>query len=239
MMKIKSMGDDASFTHVPANHNNKIVVNEERNNKMFSCSSCPRKFASQHAMAGHRNIHRSEWELLLQERHPIVDPTNTLKSPSSLANPTTILKRSSGPSNILKESSRGATHYTFLRVTKTLRKPLVVDHTHLLNNRVQYFHGKSALGDYLWSRAGSTFGWKKMMEGNLRCFGTNYNNNIYVKSLSTTKGATSSCSPQSGSSRETFDFFTSSFRFTRGLVTQPDNNGENEPSLDIDLDLKL
>ncbi|KAI3501375.1 hypothetical protein L1887_29241 [Cichorium endivia] len=81
-MKGKFM-DDASFAHVAATNKNKVIVkqkieaaslsssssNEETSeeHKVFTCSSCSRKFSNQHAMAGHRNIHRSEWESILQD----------------------------------------------------------------------------------------------------------------------------------------------------------------------------
>ncbi|KAI3710747.1 hypothetical protein L2E82_40539 [Cichorium intybus] len=466
-MKGKFM-DDASFAHVAATVKNKVIVkqkieaaslsssssNEETSeeHKVFTCSSCSRKFSNQHAMAGHRNIHRSEWESILQDiseegkmqsiklpcnlqsfhlhnatiplkqqssgnshstlsnntsstihktlpcpppypsanarnllqeppvrarTHSLVNPTSSLKHPSAcvpcyplvnstntlkgpvprypLANHRNILKRQSpnwplanptnslgrlaacaprcplidpvntleGPSskhpmvnptkNLNEQSPRyplanptytqkgppvtaacfilanpldtqligsplGAPDYTFLRPTKTLRKPLVADHIHALDNRVNP-HGKSALGVRrlsmihkpcqfkqadIWSRAGSTsFGGNKMMEGNIRRFGTN-DNNVYFISVSRAEHAPSRCQEGGGSS-EARDFFSSSFPSTggrgikahnlfaptptqerqntdhssEGPATPWNNNGENESSLDIDLELKL
>ncbi|KAK1438488.1 hypothetical protein QVD17_04297 [Tagetes erecta] len=70
--------------------------NDTIEKKYFHCTSCTRKFPSQQALAGHRNIHRGEWESLLdmpdQVTKPItfasvhqgtlVKPTNTLIGPS-------------------------------------------------------------------------------------------------------------------------------------------------------------
>lgn len=121
--------------------------NDTIEEKSFDCKSCPRKFPSQQALAGHRNIHRGEWESLLdmpnQVTKPInpptfasvhlltlVKPPNTLIGPSTqyhLANLTNTLNgqlatRSLASHNntLMKEPS---SRYQLANPTKTLKGP--------------------------------------------------------------------------------------------------------------------
>lgn len=68
--KGKVIATDASSNHVIADDNNKIskkeVVmvssNKEKTlRKVYTCSYCQKEFSCQQAMAGHSNLHRSEW----------------------------------------------------------------------------------------------------------------------------------------------------------------------------------
>ncbi|GKA09223.1 hypothetical protein Tco_0688554 [Tanacetum coccineum] len=125
-LKGKSVVNDASSACVAAKNEGKKFSNRWKmvrgskssssfnnrtsNEKVYSCTSCPLKFSKQTALAGHRNLHKSEyvpllngkiqrqkWQLstrhklflrpllLRPPRHPLSKPTNILERPSASA----------------------------------------------------------------------------------------------------------------------------------------------------------
>ncbi|KAL7611184.1 hypothetical protein Lser_V15G09959 [Lactuca serriola] len=173
-MKQESMGDDASFAHVATNYHNKILIKRQvvvasksisssdqeigEEHKSFSYSSCPRKFSSQYAMAGHKNIHRSEWESILEDipdeskmQHPKL-PCNL--KPSHSHNSTKIALKLQSPGY----SRSNLSHITSTRIHKRLPCALP---SPLANptNTLEALWSRYSLGNHKNTLRGQSLGW--------------------------------------------------------------------------------
>ncbi|KAI3812773.1 hypothetical protein L1987_17485 [Smallanthus sonchifolius] len=119
---------DASPAHIAPSKSSTSFDNDTKEEKDFLCSSCARKFSCQQALAGHRNIHRGEWESLLD----IPDPGKVdqccelpIKTQASLV---------SNPISALKWQSSRNTSSMQRDASSTIHKPLLCAPQHTLCN---------------------------------------------------------------------------------------------------------
>ncbi|KAI3727697.1 hypothetical protein L6452_16315 [Arctium lappa] len=125
----RKMIENASYAHVAANkiNNDQKVMADyvlglssdeeiDDEERVFCCASCPRKFSSQQAMAGHRNTHRSEWDY----RSTVSNNTSSTIPMPSLGAPQYPLAK---PSNVLKGSPICVSRYPLADRGNTFKVP--------------------------------------------------------------------------------------------------------------------